>query len=367
VSRLRIRTLKPEFFADERVGGVSIPARYLMIGLICIADDEGRVKAGAIPLAGHLLPTDAAAIRKIPGWLDELAETGLIVLYEHGGHKYAAIRNWAKHQRINRPTPSDLPPPPDAEVVAQNAIAGGHAPARRRGIPEAVRRAVARREGAIPGEVVDAKCAYCSFVGRIHWRRLASGKPGSWVTFEGLELDHGEPVCSGGESTEQNLVLACSRCNKSKGSKPVADGVAGFRDQGLRDPVLTPSRVGARSAPFRSVPKVEVKDLRQQPNFTRERVDEAVSILSAVARWQVDEIGVENAAATEPKADLLRACHLAVSWGSDPGWQMGPAATLRSALRKLDAEKPKVDERQDRRQRGAEALRSLMANAEDAT
>lgn len=101
------------------------------------------------------------------------------------------------------------------------------------------------------------------------------------------------------------------------------------------------------------------EDDGEQTQLTRERVDEACSILAAVDRWHIDEVGVENAAATEPDGDLIRACHLAVSWGSDPTWTMGCAATVRAALRKLTAEKPKTDEKQARRRRSADALRGL--------
>lgn len=40
---------------------------------------------------------------------------------------------------------------------------------------------------------------------------------------ERLSLDHIIPLASGGPHAEDNLVVACSRCNSSKGSKPLAD------------------------------------------------------------------------------------------------------------------------------------------------
>ena len=250
--RPRIRTLKPEFFRDERLSGLTTDARLLMVGLITMADDEGRLQAAPIMIAGHCFPFEEKTIKLIPRWLDELAEAGLIVLYEHKGIPHVAIRSWAKNQRINRPSPSDLPPPPDAEIVANNSITGYEKPNRPR-ISDALRRAVAKRSGAEPGEVVDIECHYCGYIGRAHWRRLSSGKPGSWVTFEGLELDHVISVEEGGDTSEDNLVLACTRCNRSKGSGPVADfrdPSTGSRTALARDPVEDASRVGARSAPI---------------------------------------------------------------------------------------------------------------------
>lgn len=100
--------------------------------------------------------------------------------------------------------------------------------------------------------------------------------------------------------------------------------------------------------------------------LTRELVDEATAILSA--HWPtVDEMAVENCAGLHPDVDLLQGCRLAVTWASDESWEMQSCpATLRAALRKLDAEKPKLDEGKVRRQRRGAALEGLMARTEPA-
>lgn len=48
----------------------------------------------------------------------------------------------------------------------------------KRAIPQAVRRAVALRAGAIPGETSVAYCTYCGQEGLIYWPRLSNGRPG---------------------------------------------------------------------------------------------------------------------------------------------------------------------------------------------
>jgi 5-methylcytosine-specific restriction endonuclease McrA len=89
---------------------------------------------------------------------------------------------------------------------------------RKTAIPASARRAVASREGGAPkAGGVPAACVYCGAPGSIHWFRLASGRFSGWVTFRGLELDHVEPEAAGGDSSAANLVLACQRCNRSKG------------------------------------------------------------------------------------------------------------------------------------------------------
>lgn len=115
MSRPRIRSLKPELWQDEKVGSLSRDARLLFVGLVTMADDEGRLRALPALILGHVFPYDADALRKVSAWLDEIASSGLIERYTVGGTPYVQIVGWSKHQVINRPTPSDLPPAPLTE------------------------------------------------------------------------------------------------------------------------------------------------------------------------------------------------------------------------------------------------------------
>lgn len=83
---------------------------------------------------------------------------------------------------------------------------------KKRAIPLAVRREVARRYGAEPGKSVVVTCHYCP--ARLHIEWLA--EYAYWPMFLG-ELDHVVPEFHGGPSTADNLVLACRPCNRSKG------------------------------------------------------------------------------------------------------------------------------------------------------
>ncbi len=107
----RIRTIKPEFPQSESMGRVSRDARLLFIQLWTIADDVGRARAAPRMLAGLLFPYDDDAAGQIEAWLAELEREGCIRRYEAGGTRYLQICNWARHQRIDRPSASKLPPP----------------------------------------------------------------------------------------------------------------------------------------------------------------------------------------------------------------------------------------------------------------
>ena len=90
-------------------------------------------------------------------------------------------------------------------------------------IPQAARREVCVRLGAIPGKKVHIKCAYCDSMGFVHWPLTLKGKPSGWVMIGDLELDHIVAIHLGGPNTANNLTLACRPCNRSKGHKTLSD------------------------------------------------------------------------------------------------------------------------------------------------
>ncbi len=101
----------------------------------------------------------------------------------------------------------------------------------------------------------------------------------------------------------------------------------------------------------------------------RTLMDEACVILSAISSWDLNDpnvqAGVENAWASYPNMDLLEGCHLAVTWGSDPSWSMGCAATLRTALKRLSVEAKEAANGRPRSRR--ESPSELLQAIEEAT
>lgn len=110
----RIRTVKPEFWGSASVARMSRDARLLFLGLISLADDEGRLLGAPKAVAGEVFPNDDdVTAADVEPWLAELAELGAIVRYEVEGVRYVAVAKWKDHQRISKPTPSRLPAPAD--------------------------------------------------------------------------------------------------------------------------------------------------------------------------------------------------------------------------------------------------------------
>ena len=113
--RPRIRTIKPDVWQSEQIGQVSREARLLFVGLITYADDEGRFRAHPALLRAHVFPYDEISTREVAGWLSELQAAGLVLAYRARGSAWGCLPSFAKHQVINKKSPSECPAPSEAE------------------------------------------------------------------------------------------------------------------------------------------------------------------------------------------------------------------------------------------------------------
>lgn len=123
--RPRIRTLKPEIWADECVGDLSHSARLLFVGLITMADDEGRLRELPAAILGHVFPYDDVSPGKLTRWLTDIEAGGMIVRYAQAGKRYIAFRHWTRHQKVDKPNESDLPAPPTFVESSANGSGNG--------------------------------------------------------------------------------------------------------------------------------------------------------------------------------------------------------------------------------------------------
>jgi hypothetical protein len=108
----RIRSIKPEYWSDERMATVGLEARLLFIGLLNLADDEGRLRGHPALIRGALFPYDDLTNAQVAGWLEELEAAGRIQRYQADGESFVWVRNFGKHQKIDHPSASKLPAPP---------------------------------------------------------------------------------------------------------------------------------------------------------------------------------------------------------------------------------------------------------------
>lgn len=111
----RIRSIKPTFWSDEKIGLLPREVRMTFLGLIsALADDHGRLVGNARIVRGAVYPyDDDLSVADVEGHLAQLAAAGRIRRYRVNGDEFIQIVHWARHQRVDRPSASLLPPPPD--------------------------------------------------------------------------------------------------------------------------------------------------------------------------------------------------------------------------------------------------------------
>lgn len=133
----RMRSVKPEFWADEDLADLPRDARLLYIGLWNLADEHARLRGRPDYIKGQLFPydddLDAAAIDAL---LNLLTEAGKAIRYSVAGRSYIHLPNLGKHQRLepdkvpsrlpepsesSQPQPIEEPSEPDADESARDA------------------------------------------------------------------------------------------------------------------------------------------------------------------------------------------------------------------------------------------------------
>jgi len=98
-------------------------ARILSIVLLTLADDEGRGRWIEPVMAAEAFGYDSDPLASLSRGLASLSGW-YVQVYEVSGEGYFQVIKWAKHQKIDRPTESKLPPPPAGqltEIIATRA------------------------------------------------------------------------------------------------------------------------------------------------------------------------------------------------------------------------------------------------------
>lgn len=102
----RIRSIKPEFFTDEKLIECSTSARLLFVGVLVFADDEGNLDRSAKQLKVQVFPADNIDCEPL---LQELMARELLVEYSSSGKNYLHVKSFKKHQKIDRPSKPRFP------------------------------------------------------------------------------------------------------------------------------------------------------------------------------------------------------------------------------------------------------------------
>lgn len=101
----RIRSIKPQFWLDENLGGLPRDARLLYIGLWNLADDSGVFRWRSMQIKVQLFPYDSDVdAGQVERWLNMLVEIGDIEKVENNGQSFGRIKSFLEHQKIDRPS-----------------------------------------------------------------------------------------------------------------------------------------------------------------------------------------------------------------------------------------------------------------------
>jgi hypothetical protein len=97
---MRIRQVRPEFWADETMARLPMAVRLFYIGLWNVADDGGWLVWRIPHIGAVLFPYDPARRRErqIEGWSTALVEAGRLDIHPCG---CASIPTLPKHQRVS--------------------------------------------------------------------------------------------------------------------------------------------------------------------------------------------------------------------------------------------------------------------------
>lgn len=122
----RIRTIKPEFWSDEKLRELPMETRILAAAILNIADDDGYLIEDQNVIKDMVFRYDDVFVGCL---LDQLYSVRYIDRgFNKVGRLVIRVRNFLKHQRINRPTPSNIKtklrllpmlPPRERFVMAQ--------------------------------------------------------------------------------------------------------------------------------------------------------------------------------------------------------------------------------------------------------
>lgn len=183
----RIRTIKPEFWTDDLLGSLSREARLLFIGTWNMADDEGLLRWSAPFVKGAIFPfDDDLSVKDVQKLMAEIEGAGVVFSYAGGRSQQALgyVVNFHKHQKINRPSPSRLPPPSLQDQRAKDMYASR-----------------------------DAKT--CHLCGQIVDEKWSEKYQGDFLA----SPDHFKPRARGGSDYPSNIRTAHVTCNKGRGDR----------------------------------------------------------------------------------------------------------------------------------------------------
>jgi hypothetical protein len=131
----RIRSIKPEFWADEKLSPLAPIDRLVFLGLISMADDLGRLVDSVKQIDAMLFPFTEDSSRES---LARLSRMGRIKRgVTASGQRIVELTNW-HHQRVDHPNLAAALPPIEQQLEENSRDAREAFPSNSRGTPDSI-------------------------------------------------------------------------------------------------------------------------------------------------------------------------------------------------------------------------------------
>lgn len=116
----RIRTVKPDFFADEKISNLKRDVRLLFIGLWVFSDDYGTVRSNPVWIKSNVFPYDEELrVNDVKTWLDALVKARMLEPFEYNREGFYNIRTFSAHQRVEKPSKPIIPLEEKKKIIEQ--------------------------------------------------------------------------------------------------------------------------------------------------------------------------------------------------------------------------------------------------------
>lgn len=105
------RMIDTSMWSNENFAALPSMGRLLLIGIITLADDQGRCKANPAYLRSQIFPYEDIGTADIDNWLMQMGDNGTLTIYTVGGKAYLQLTNWWEYQPLDWARPSEYPAP----------------------------------------------------------------------------------------------------------------------------------------------------------------------------------------------------------------------------------------------------------------
>lgn len=107
----RGRMIDMSMWSNENFAAMPAMGRLLLIGIITLADDQGRCKANPAYLRSQIFPYEDIATADIDWWIERMVDNETVISYTVDGKAYVQLVNWWTYQQLDWARPSDYPAP----------------------------------------------------------------------------------------------------------------------------------------------------------------------------------------------------------------------------------------------------------------